>query len=154
MCLVLCKQPCHNLVHIDSVYCYIITTIIIGSLLLYWLLQLYQTCPDRVSTLYPASLNLYGSWLAETRSENPTEIISSYLELSVNLMEELHISDLSAVMEAYLTLARYADNQYRRIERQMESSAFEAKRHLLQKSKVYSLLHAWMFYTCVFPIVL
>lgn len=89
-----------------------------------------------MSTLYPTSLNLYGSWMAETRSESPSEIISNYLEYSVSLTEELHISDQTSVMETYLTLARYADSQYRRIERQMDSGAFEAKRQLLQKSKV------------------
>lgn len=98
-------------------------------------IQMYQTDSD-VASLYPGSLSLYGSWLAETRSKNPSEIISDYLEKSVALMEELHISEKTSIMETYLTLARYADNQYRRIERHMESSAFEAKRQLLQKSKV------------------
>ena len=50
------------------------------------------------------------------------------------LMEELGRSDEQT--EAYLTLARYADNQYRRIERHMQSTTFEAKKQLLQKSKV------------------
>jgi ataxia telangiectasia mutated family protein len=31
-------------------------------------------------TLYPQALGLYGSWLAETRSENPNKIIENYLE--------------------------------------------------------------------------
>lgn len=91
-----------------------------------------------MSTLYPTSLSLYGSWLAETRSKSPSEIISDYLEKSVALMEKLAVSEERSVMESYLTLARYADNQYRRIERHMESSAFEAKRQLLQKSKASS----------------
>ena len=89
-----------------------------------------------MASLYPTSLSLYGSWLADTRSKSPSEIISEYLERSVALMEGLRISDKTAVMDAYLSLARYADNQYRRIERHMQSAAFEAKRHLLQKSKV------------------
>lgn len=75
--------------------------------------------------------------MAETRSESPSEIIDEYLDKSVTLMKDLNIKDLSSVMEAYLTLARYADNQYRRIERHMESGAFEAKRQLLHKSKVH-----------------
>ena len=40
------------------------------------------------------------------------------------------------LIKAYLTLARYADNQYQRIERHMSSPAFEAKKQLLQQSKV------------------
>jgi len=51
-------------------------------------------------------------------------------------MEELHSHDQPAMIQAYLTLARYADTQYMRITRHMSSPAFEAKRHLLQKSKV------------------
>lgn len=57
-------------------------------------------------------------------------------------MEKLAVSEERSVMESYLTLARYADNQYRRIERHMESSAFEAKRQLLQKSKASS---GWVY---------
>lgn len=56
--------------------------------------------------------------------------------MSVALMGELAVRDKAALMEAYLTLARYADNQYRRIERHMQSPAFEAKRQLLHNSKV------------------
>lgn len=40
------------------------------------------------------------------------------------------------LIKAYLTLARYADSQYQRIERHMSSPAFEAKKQLLQQSKV------------------
>lgn len=98
-------------------------------------MQTYRSDAD-VAGLYPSSLSLYGSWLAETRSKSPSEIISEYLEKSVALMGELAVSDKAALMEAHLTLARYADNQYRRIERHMQSPAFEAKRQLLQNSKV------------------
>ncbi len=62
--------------------------------------------------------------------------MSNYLERSVSLMEEYQVSDKGSIMEAYLSLARFADSQYRRIERHMASSAFEAKKHLLRKSKV------------------
>ena len=51
-------------------------------------------------------------------------------------MEEQHSRDQSAVIQAYLALARFADTQYQRITRHMSSPAFEAKRQLLQKSKV------------------
>ena len=98
-------------------------------------------------------MSLYGSWLAETRSESPSEIITKYLDKSVSLMEELNISEKMSMMEAYLTLARYADNQYRRIERHMGSSAFEAKKMLMQKTKVDHVditVHIlYVKYTCV-----
>ncbi len=58
----------------------------------------------------------------------------------MELMEaEHHVGEKNSVMESYLTLARYADNQYRRIERHLESSAFEAKRQHLQKTKVLNM---------------
>lgn len=92
--------------------------------------------PPSVTAIYPSALCLYGRWLAETRSENPSVIMSKYLERSVQLMEERHSNgEMAAVVSAYLTLARYADGQYQRINRQMKSSAFEAKRQLLSKSK-------------------
>ena len=89
-----------------------------------------------MASLYPTSLSLYGSWLAETRSKSPSEIITDYLEKAVDLMRDPGRTDENAVMEAHLTLACYADSQYRRIERHMESSAFEDKRQLLHKYKV------------------
>ena len=64
-----------------------------------------------MKALYPSALCLYGSWLAETRSENPSVIMDTYLERSVHLMEELrerseqHLT--GATVSAYLTLARY-----------------------------------------------
>ena len=91
------------------------------------------------ATLYPASLSLYGNWLAETRSKSPSEVITDYLEKSVALMDRLRSTDKIDMMEAYLTLACYADSQYRRIQRHMESSAFEDKKQLLQKYKVSEL---------------
>lgn len=103
-----------------------------------------------MASLYPASLSLYGGWLAETRSKSPSEIITDYLEKSVALMEKLSRTDRTAVMEAYLTLACYADNQYRRIERHMESSAFEDKRQLLKKYKVRGL-YTKAYLLCALP---
>ena len=62
--------------------------------------------------------------------------MKKYLEKSVELMAEVHSgSDSAHILESYLTLARYADGQYQRIDRQMKSSTFEAKRQLLSKSK-------------------
>ena len=80
------------------------------SLSLSFSLQLHDPAPS-VKALYPSALCLYGSWLAETRSENPSVIMKSYLEKSVHLMEELREkSELpleGATVSAYLTLARY-----------------------------------------------
>lgn len=62
--------------------------------------------------------------------------MEKYLEKSVQLMEDLHgDGDHTAVVGAYVTLGRYADSQYQRIDRQMRSSTFEAKKQLLLKTK-------------------
>jgi ataxia telangiectasia mutated family protein len=64
-----------------------------------------------VKSLYPSALCLYGSWLAETRSENPSVIMDTYLERSVRLMEDLRERSEqeprgATSVSAYLTLAR------------------------------------------------
>lgn len=73
------------------------------------MLQLTDPTPS-VKALYPSALCLYGSWLAETRSENPSVIMEWYLERSVELMEELRGRSerqlRGDVVSAYLTLAR------------------------------------------------
>ena len=62
--------------------------------------------------------------------------MSKYLEKSVSLMNELqHRADQSEVVNAYLTLARYADTQYQRIKRHMESPTFQNKKQLMERSK-------------------
>ena len=50
--------------------------------------------------------------------------------------EQQHTSDPSSILHAYLMLARYADSQYQRVTRHMTSSAYEAKKQLLQNSKM------------------
>ena len=97
-----------------------------------FLVQLSQFPPDVVA-LYPLALSLYGSWLADTQSESPSVIMSKYLEKSVSMMADQRGS--SGVVKAYLTLARYSDTQYKRIQRHMESNSFLNKKQLLETSK-------------------
>ena len=52
------------------------------------------------------------------------------------LQEKQHTSDVDQLLHAYLMLARYADSQYQRVTRHMTSAAYEAKKQLLQKSKL------------------
>ena len=44
--------------------------------------------PPEAAALYPSALSLYGSWLAESRSENPSIIMSDFME-KVRLMHSL-----------------------------------------------------------------
>ncbi|NXN23490.1 ATM kinase, partial [Nycticryphes semicollaris] len=89
--------------------------------------------------LYTECLSLCGSWLAETCLENPTVIMQKYLEKAVEIAAS-HGGDSSdelkkGKMKAFLSLARFSDNQYQRIENYMKSSEFENKQALLKKAK-------------------
>ena len=45
-----------------------------------WYLFQTQDQSSEVTELYPQALGLYGTWLAESKSENPNTIIEKYLE--------------------------------------------------------------------------
>ncbi|PKU36283.1 serine-protein kinase atm [Limosa lapponica baueri] len=89
--------------------------------------------------MYTECLRLCGTWLAETCLENPTVIMQKYLEKAVEIAAS-HGEDSSdelkkGKMKAFLSLARFSDNQYQRIENYMKSSEFENKQALLKKAK-------------------
>uniref|UniRef100_U3JCG0 non-specific serine/threonine protein kinase n=1 Tax=Ficedula albicollis TaxID=59894 RepID=U3JCG0_FICAL len=89
--------------------------------------------------MYTECLRLCGTWLAETCLENPTVIMQKYLEKAVEIAAS-HSGDSSdelkkGKMKAFLSLARFSDNQYQRIENYMKSSEFENKQALLKKAK-------------------
>ncbi|XP_052668315.1 serine-protein kinase ATM isoform X2 [Harpia harpyja] len=93
----------------------------------------------RMKLMYTECLRLCGSWLAETCLENPTVIMQKYLEKAVEIAAN-HSGDSSdelkkGKMKAFLSLARFSDNQYQRIENYMKSSEFENKQALLKKAK-------------------
>ncbi|XP_013917836.1 PREDICTED: serine-protein kinase ATM [Thamnophis sirtalis] len=89
--------------------------------------------------IYTECLRLCGSWLAETFLENPTIIMQNYLEKAVKIAGN-HNDDSSdelkrGKMKAFLSLARFSDTEYQRIEDRMKSSEFENKQALLKKAK-------------------
>ncbi|KAK1190904.1 ATM kinase, partial [Pygoscelis papua] len=89
--------------------------------------------------VYTECLRLCGTWLAETCLENPTVIMQKYLEKAVEIAAS-HSGDSSdelkkGKMKAFLSLARFSDNQYQQIENYMKSSEFENKQALLKKAK-------------------
>ncbi|ETE57747.1 Serine-protein kinase ATM, partial [Ophiophagus hannah] len=89
--------------------------------------------------IYTECLRLCGSWLAETFLENPTIIMQNYLEKAVKIAGD-HNDDSSdelkrGKMKAFLSLARFSDTEYQRIEDRMKSSEFENKQALLKKAK-------------------
>uniref|UniRef100_A0A8D2J9V7 non-specific serine/threonine protein kinase n=1 Tax=Varanus komodoensis TaxID=61221 RepID=A0A8D2J9V7_VARKO len=89
--------------------------------------------------IYTECLRLCGSWLAETCLENPTIVMKNYLEKAVEVaacQNDGSTNELkSGKMKAFLSLARFSDTQYQRIENYMKSSEFENKQALLKKAK-------------------
>ncbi|NWQ76792.1 ATM kinase, partial [Columbina picui] len=102
--------------------------------------DLFQVENDpHLKLMYAECLRLCGTWLAETCLENPTVIMQKYLEKAVEIATS-HSGDSSdelkkGKMKAFLSLARFSDNQYQRIENYMKSSEFENKQALLKKAK-------------------
>nr|XP_033803696.1 serine-protein kinase ATM isoform X2 [Geotrypetes seraphini] len=94
--------------------------------------------------IYAECLRLCGNWLAETCLESPTVIMQMYLEKAVKVATSQtggSSSDLqSGKMKAFLSLARFSDAQYQRIENYMKSSEFDNKQALLKKAKDEVLL--------------
>ncbi|XP_069739549.1 serine-protein kinase ATM [Phaenicophaeus curvirostris] len=89
--------------------------------------------------MYTECLRLCGTWLAETCLENPTVIMQKYLEKAVEIAASQSGDSSDELkkgkMKAFLSLARFSDNQYQRIENYMKSSEFENKQALLKKAK-------------------
>ncbi|XP_037697256.1 serine-protein kinase ATM isoform X2 [Choloepus didactylus] len=89
--------------------------------------------------IYTECLRVCGNWLAETCLENPAVIMQTYLEKAVEVTgnygggssDELR----NGKMKAFLSLARFSDTQYQRIENYMKSSEFENKQALLKRAK-------------------
>ncbi|XP_063286192.1 serine-protein kinase ATM [Pelobates fuscus] len=89
--------------------------------------------------IYAECLRLCGNWLAETCLQNPTVIIQNYLEKAVEVADYFSGSEGDKLQEgktkAFLSLARFSDAQYQRIDNYMKSSEFENKQALLRKAK-------------------
>ncbi|XP_004626277.1 serine-protein kinase ATM [Octodon degus] len=94
--------------------------------------------PD-LKLLYTECLRVCGTWLAETCLENPAVIIQTYLEKAVQIARSSHEESSDELrngkMKAFLSLARFSDTQYQRIENYMKSSEFENKQALLKRAK-------------------
>ncbi|XP_047547061.1 serine-protein kinase ATM isoform X1 [Lutra lutra] len=94
--------------------------------------------PD-LRLIYAECLRVCGTWLAETCLENPAVIMQTYLEKAVevagNFDGESSDELRNGKMKAFLSLARFSDTQYQRIENYMKSSEFENKQALLKRAK-------------------
>ncbi|KAM9320664.1 serine-protein kinase ATM [Gastrophryne carolinensis] len=94
--------------------------------------------PD-LQMIYVECLRLRGNWLSETCLESPTVIMQNYLEKAVEVAENFSSGSSEQLqevkMKAFLSLARFSDAQYQRIDIYMKSSEFENKQALLTKAK-------------------
>lgn len=91
-----------------------------------------------LKVMYTECLRVCGNWLAETCLENPAIIMQTYLEKAVKVAGSYDgkSSELrNGQMKAFLSLARFSDTQYQRIENYMKSSEFENKQTLLKRAK-------------------
>uniref|UniRef100_A0A8D0HJB5 FAT domain-containing protein n=1 Tax=Sphenodon punctatus TaxID=8508 RepID=A0A8D0HJB5_SPHPU len=100
----------------------------------------YQVENDpSLKLIYTECLRLCGNWLAETCLENPTVIMQKYLEKAVEVAGSQNGDNSNELkngkMKAFLSLARFSDTQYQRVENYMKSSEFENKQALLKKAK-------------------
>ncbi|XP_062594896.1 serine-protein kinase ATM-like [Saccostrea cucullata] len=98
------------------------------------MLEQKQESNLEAAKLYPRVLSMYGNWAAETNLEDPNTIMEEYLEKTVSLLESLEEKG-DTILDAYLSLARFADGQYQHIVNYMKSSTFEAKQNLMTKAK-------------------
>ncbi|XP_045153674.1 serine-protein kinase ATM [Echinops telfairi] len=111
------------------------------SILKQMIKKLGDSCTEEptLKLLYTECLRVCGNWLAETCLESPSVIMQTYLEKAVEVVgnydggssDELR----NGKTKAFLSLARFSDTQYQRIENYMKSSEFENKQALLRKAK-------------------
>ncbi|XP_021062119.1 serine-protein kinase ATM [Mus pahari] len=91
-----------------------------------------------LKVIHAECLRVCGSWLAETCLENPAVIMQTYLEKAVKVAGSYDGNSRelrNGQMKAFLSLARFSDTQYQRIENYMKSSEFENKQTLLKRAK-------------------
>ncbi|XP_007934807.1 serine-protein kinase ATM [Orycteropus afer afer] len=112
------------------------------SILKQMIKKLDASCTENETTLkllYTECLRVCGNWLAETCLENPAVIMQTYLEKAVQVIGSYDGGNSDELrngkMKAFLSLARFSDTQYQRIENYMKSSEFENKQALLKRAK-------------------
>nr|XP_058924229.1 serine-protein kinase ATM isoform X1 [Kogia breviceps] len=112
------------------------------SILKQMIKKLDASCTENdpnLKLIYTECLRVCGTWLAETCLENPAVIMQTYLEKAVevagNYDGETNDGLRNGKMKAFLSLARFSDTQYQRIENYMKSSEFENKQALLKRAK-------------------
>ena len=87
------------------------------------------------------AMSTMGSWLAESNMANPTIISRDYLDKAFSLTNPSNDSvrpsataaDKQSLKRIYVTLAQFADDQYRSIKEHMDSSLYAEKMRVLKE---------------------
>ncbi|XP_047986842.1 serine-protein kinase ATM-like [Leguminivora glycinivorella] len=83
--------------------------------------------------LNAASLRQYGMWMAESKYDNPRDIINKYLKKSLDVLAG---SDHRQTrLEVYHDIAKFADSEYKQVVSYMNSSIFEHKLKCMENMK-------------------
>ncbi|CAG5022045.1 unnamed protein product [Parnassius apollo] len=83
--------------------------------------------------LAAVSLRQYGLWMAECRRENARDIISKYLEKSLEVLNKKDHTDTR--FKVYLDIAKFADAEYKQVVAYMNSTVFENKVKCIENMK-------------------
>ncbi|KAI6655925.1 Serine-protein kinase ATM [Oopsacas minuta] len=93
--------------------------------------------PTQFPELYCYFLTLYGNFLGETQQETASNVVSHYLERSVNTLQQLEYdtsspSQVKLLEKAYFSLAQFSDKQYSIIIEYLNSPDYKMKLELAE----------------------
>ncbi|XP_063617686.1 serine-protein kinase ATM [Cydia splendana] len=98
-------------------------------------LSLIRMMGDRTDDieLHAASLRQYGMWMAESKFDNPRDIINKFLKKSLDVLAG---SDHRQTrLKVYHDIAKFADSEYKQVVSYMNSSIFEHKLKCMENMK-------------------
>ncbi|XP_034946679.1 serine-protein kinase ATM [Chelonus insularis] len=90
------------------------------------------------SGFYANILRIYGNWMAETKSENPQNIIDKYYKKSIDILSRIKdqsIDCINNLNDTYAALAQFSDTQYQQITAFMKTPGYESLKECTQYAK-------------------
>ncbi|XP_050425429.1 serine-protein kinase ATM isoform X2 [Adelges cooleyi] len=88
------------------------------------------------------ALQLYGSWIEETKSENISNIIKRYFEKAIKLLnfeldqqEEFGLECKKVLSDAHKRLSRYTDTLYQQVSKYIKTENLEKRLHEVEEVK-------------------
>ncbi|XP_026322463.1 serine-protein kinase ATM isoform X2 [Hyposmocoma kahamanoa] len=83
--------------------------------------------------LAAVSLRQYGLWMAESKCDNPRDIIDKYLKKSLKVLSQN--DHVETRLKVYYDIAKFADAEYKQVVTYMDSTVFEKKLKVLENMK-------------------